>query len=201
MNLKVVAERQGRLQRPDQSRAALLAARHRHARHSDDQGRENEGDVTISANGNAPLQKWKVCVVGSADFGKGPVWFSTQLDEIEVARAVRRRHRSRAPSSIRATARRHREARAEAAVRGQGEAALLGLPPNTTADEQEITKDNTEVKFTVKADKTAPAGQHKQLFCQFTLAKDGETMTSAFAQGGILRIDKATVAKNEEPKK
>jgi len=78
---------------------------------------------------------------------------------------------------------------------------LLGLPPNTTADEKEITKDDAEVRFTVKAEQNAPAAQHKQLFCQFQLVKDGESMTNTFAGGGILRIDKASVAKNEAPKK
>jgi hypothetical protein len=39
------------------------------------------------------------------------------------------------------------------------------------------------------------------MFCQFTLSEDGEPMVSSFGNGGILRVDKATVAKNEEPKK
>ena len=39
---------------------------------------QNEGTITISANGNAPLQKWNICVVGSADFGKGAVWMIIQ---------------------------------------------------------------------------------------------------------------------------
>ena len=84
---------------------------------------------------------------------------------------------------------------------GKAKLTLSGLPPGVTAGEAEITKDDKEVKIEVKAAKDAQAGQHKQLFAQFTLVKDGEPMTTSFAQGGILRIDKATVAKNEEPKK
>ena len=53
------------------------------------------------------------------------------------------------------------------------------------------------MKFNVKAEQTTPAGQHRQLFCQFKLAKDGEEMTETFAKGGILRVDKGTVAKND----
>jgi hypothetical protein len=44
-------------------------------------------------------------------------------------------------------------------------------------------------------------GQHRQVFCQFKLAKDGDEMIGNFAQGGVLRVDKGAVAKNEEPKK
>ena len=162
---------------------------------------ENEGTIPISANGNAGLQKWKVCVVGNADFGKGPVWFSTQLEDIEIAAPLIAGKISRTfvdqGDSTTVTVSIDQKVPFE----GKAKIQLLGLPPSTTADEQEITKDTTEVKFNVKADKAAPAGQHKQLFCQFTLAKDGDQMTSSFAQGGILRVDKATVAKNEEPKK
>jgi hypothetical protein len=46
---------------------------------------ENEGSLQISANGNAQIAKWKICVVGSVDYGKGPVFISTQLIDLEVA--------------------------------------------------------------------------------------------------------------------
>jgi hypothetical protein len=162
---------------------------------------ETEGTINISANGNAAPLKWKLCVVGSADFGKGPTYFSTQLEEIEVqpplvSGQLVRTYVDQGDSTT-ITVKLDQKVPFE----GKAKLSLLGLPPNTTADEAEITKDSTEAKFTVKADKAAPAGQHKQLFVQFALQKDGDTMVSAFAQGGILRIDKATVAKNEEPKK
>ena len=53
----------------------------------------------------------------------------------------------------------------------------------------------------LKATPEAQVGQHKQLFVQFNLIKDGEPMVNSFAGGGILRVDKASVAKIEEPKK
>lgn len=162
---------------------------------------ENEGTVNISANANAAAQKWKICIVGSADFGKGPVYFSTQLQEIEVAPPLVTGQIARTfvdqGDSTTVTVKLDQKAPFE----GKAKVQLLGLPPSTTADEQEITKESTEVKFNVKADQAAPAGQHKQLFVQFSLEKNGDTMTSAFGQGGILRIDKESVAQNEAPKK
>jgi len=201
LNLKVVAERQNDFKGPISIALLYTPPGIGSAGTVQIKENENEGTVTISANGNAPLQKWKVCVVGSADFGKGPVWFSTQLVDIEAAAPfvggkIARTFVDQGESTT-VTVKLEQKIPFE----GKAKVALLGLPPNTSADEQEITKDDTEVKFTVRTEKTAPVAQHKQLFCQFHLVKDGETMTNTFANGGILRIDKASVAKNEEPKK
>ncbi len=161
----------------------------------------NEGTITISANANAAPAKWKLCVIGSADFGKGQVWFSTQLEEIEIQPSPVTGKIARSFVDQGDTTEVTVKLEHKTPFEGTAKLQLLGLPPNTTAEPQDITKETTEVKFIVKADKTAPAGQHKQLFCQFSLEKDGDTMTSAFGNGGILRVDKATVAKIEEPKK
>jgi hypothetical protein len=201
LNLKVVAERKN-----DFKGAISLALLHTPpglgtAGSAQIKENENEGIVTVSANGNAPLQKWKLCVIGSADFGQGTVWFSTQLVEVQVAAPFTSGKIARTfvdqGDSTTVTV----QLESKAPFEGKAKLQLVGLPPNTTADEQEISTETKEVKFTVKAEKNAPAGQHKQLFCQFSLTKDGEPMTSTFANGGILRIDKAAVAKNEEPKK
>ncbi len=162
---------------------------------------ETEGVVTISANPTAVPQKWKICIVGSADFGKGPVWFSTQLEEIEIAPPLVAGTLVRTFVDQGESTTMRVKLEQKVPFEGKAKVQLVGLPPNTTAEPKEFTKDDKEVEFTIKAGPTAPAGQHKQLLCQFTLEKDGDTMTSSFAQGGILRIDKGAVAKNEEPKK
>jgi hypothetical protein len=82
---------------------------------------------------------------------------------------------------------------------GKAQIALLGLPPNTSAEPVEITPESQEATLTIKTQANAPVALHKQLFCQFQLQKDGETMTSSFANGGVLRIDKAAVAKAQPP--
>src|SRR6185369_16132992 len=77
---------------------------------------------------------------------------------------------------------------------GKAKVALVGLPQGVTAEEKEITKDDKEVKFTLKATPEALVGQHKTLFASFTLLRDGEPMTNTIANGGILRVDKASAA-------
>ena len=199
MNLKVVAERKGDFKGPITIALLYSPPGIGNAGLQQIKENENEGVVTISANGNAPLQKWKVCVVGNADFGKGPVWFSTQLIDIEVAAPLIGGQLARTYVDQGDTTTMTVKLDQKAPFEGKAKLQLLGLPPNATAEPQEITKDATEAKFTIKAEKTTPAGQHKQLFCSFTLEKDGEQMTETFAQGGILRVDKATVAQNGAP--
>jgi hypothetical protein len=85
IDLKVVAERQGDFKGaislallyspPGTATAGTLQIK---------EG-ENEAVVTVSAADKAALQTWPICIVGSADFGKGPVWVSTQMAELEIA--------------------------------------------------------------------------------------------------------------------
>ena len=155
---------------------------------------QTEGSITISANGNAPVAKWKTCIVGTADFGKGPTWFSTQLFDLEVAppfvggTIVRTFIDQGGEGSMTV------KLDPKNAFEGKAKIALVGLPQGVTSEEREITKDDTEVKFTLKATPTAQVGQAKTIFASFTLVRDGETMTNTIASGGILRVDKATAA-------
>ena len=201
MNLKIVAERKNDFK--GQISVALLYAPPGIASAGTFQIREGENEtvVPISAAANAALAKWKICVVGSADFGKGTVWFSTQLAEVEVAApylagSIARTFVDQGDST-------NITVKLEQKVEFPGKAKLTlsGLPPGATAEEKEITKDDKEVKIVVKAAPDAQPGLHKQLFAAFTLVRDGEPMVSSFGQGGVLRVDKASVAKKEEPKK
>lgn len=201
MGLKVKAERQGDFKGPINLALLYAPPGIGSAGTVVIPAEKNDGIVTISANKDAALAKWKICVVGNADFGKGPVWLSTQLSDLEVAAPfvsgqVQRTFCDQGDGTV-VTVKLEQKIPFE----GKAKVSLSGLPPGVTAEEVEITKDSTEAKIPVKASKDAQPGQHKQLFATFTLLKGNEPMQTSFAQGGILRIDKATVAKNEEPKK
>ena len=153
---------------------------------------QNEGIITISAQGNAPIAKWKTAVNGTVDIGKGATWISTGLIDLEVA-----------PPFVAGTiVRTYVDQGSEGSMtlkldqkvpfEGKAKVALLGLPQGVTAEEKEVTKDDKEVKFVLKAAPDAQVGQHKTVIASFTLVKDGEPMTATIAGGGILRVDKAT---------
>jgi hypothetical protein len=77
---------------------------------------------------------------------------------------------------------------------GNAKIQLLGLPPNCTAKEKEITAKDDKVLFDVDTTDKSPAGQHESLFCAVTVIKNGEPITQTFAGGGVLRIDKPSAA-------
>ncbi len=199
MDLKVVAERQGDFKGPITLSVLYTPPGIGSPGTTQLKEGENEAKVTISANDKAPLQKWKICVVGSADFGKGPVWISTELGELEVAAPfingkIDRTFVDQGGETTISVKLEQKET-----FEGKAKVTLQGLPSGCTAEPQEIGKDDKEVKFTVKANKDAQVGQHRNLFCEFRLEKEGEPMTASFAQGGILRVDKgSSIAKNEE---
>ncbi|MEQ1859781.1 MAG: PPC domain-containing protein [Chthoniobacteraceae bacterium] len=155
---------------------------------------ENEGSLTISANSNAPAGKWKTCIVASVDTGKGPIWISTQLIELEIAPApvagsITRTFIDQGDEGSMTLKLEHKQP-----FEGKAKVQLVSLPNGVTCEEREITKDDKEVRFKLKAEPNAQAGQHKQVIARFILEKDGEPMMSSIAGGGILRVDKATVA-------
>jgi hypothetical protein len=155
---------------------------------------QKEGGITISANGGAPTRKWKTCIIGSVDLGKGATWISTGLLDLEVA----------PPFVGGSLVRTYIDQGGEGTMTlkldqkvpfdGKAKVALVGLPQGITSEEREITKDDKEVKFTLKAAPDALAGQHKTVFASFTLVRDGEPMTNTIASGGILRVDKNAAA-------
>jgi hypothetical protein len=156
---------------------------------------ENEGTLTLSATTAAPIKKWQIAVVGSTDSGTGNVWASTQLSDMEVVPPfvegkIARTFVDQGDKTTISV-----KIDQKTPFEGKAKIVLLGLPNKVTAEEKEFTKDDTEVKFDVQADKTSPAGRHAGLFCQVTIMQNGEPILQSIAQGGVLRVDPATVAK------
>ncbi len=153
---------------------------------------QNEGTITLSANGNAAPAKWKTCVIGSAAMSKGAVWISSELFDLEVSAPFVIGTLVRTSVEQNSTGSMTLKLDQKIAFDGKAKVALVGLPQGITADEHEITKDDKEVKFVIKADANAQTGQHKTLFASFTLLRDGEPMSTTIATGGILRVEKAS---------
>jgi hypothetical protein len=155
---------------------------------------QNEGAITLSANGTAAAAKWKTCVIGSAAMSKGAVWISSELFDVEIAAPFVIGTLVRANVEQNSTGSMTLKLDQKVVFEGKAKVALVGLPQGITADEHEITKDDKEVKFAITADAKAQIGQHKTLFASFTLLHDGEPMSSTIASGGILRVEKPTSA-------
>lgn len=153
---------------------------------------QNEGGITLSANGTAAAAKWKTCIIGSTAMSKGTVWISSELFDLEVAAPFIAGTLVRTSVEQNSTGSMTLKLDQKFAFDGKAKVALVGLPQGISADEHEITKDDKEVKFSLKAEAKALPGQHKTIFASFTLLRDGEQMSTTIASGGILRVEKAT---------
>lgn len=182
-------------------------------------GDKNEALLPLNASGGAQVRKWKIAVIGQSDMpappapaagqpapvpgsvpAAGPVWVSTQLAELEIAPPL-------VLGKIEMTATEQGKpapvlCKLDQKTRFDGKAKLqlLGLPPNTTAGDLEISADDKQAVFDVKVDAKTPAGQHNQLACLLTVIKDGEPIVQTVTSGGVLRVDPPPPPKADEPK-
>jgi hypothetical protein len=151
----------------------------------------SEGVINLSVNGEAPLKKWKLCILASADFGKGATWFSSDLFDFEVAEAPFTGTLVRTSVVQGGTAQVHLKLEQKSAFEGKAKLELLGLPNGVSSTPVEIDADAKEAVFTITAKPDAALGSQKQVTAQFTLSKNGQALSANCASGGLLRVDKA----------
>ena len=200
MNLKIVAERKKGYNEPitivpifnppgvGSASSATIAAG------------QNETLFPLNANVGAPVRKWKYVVLGVANVGNGPVWVSSQLATLEIAAPYLAFMMERAAGEQGKPAEMFCKVQHNTQFPGQAKVQLLGLPPKVTAPEATITKDTKEFAFKLTIDKTTPAGQHKNLFCQVVIMQNGEPVVHNVG-GSELRIDVPIAPKTPETPK
>lgn len=149
---------------------------------------QNEVLLPMNAAGNAQLRKWKTAVLGTATVGNGPVWVSSQLATYEVAAPFFVFQMERAASEQGKDTEIFCKIQQLTAFAGPAKVVVLGLPTKVTAPELQMTKDTKELAFKVTVDKTAPAGQHRNVFCQAVVMHNGEPVVHNVG-GTELRID------------
>jgi hypothetical protein len=81
---------------------------------------------------------------------------------------------------------------------GPAKVQLIGLPAKVTAPIVDLTKDAKEIAFPLTLDAAAPAGQHKNLFCQVIVTQNGEPIVQNVGSSE-LRVDKPLVAAAPTP--
>jgi hypothetical protein len=159
----------------------------------------NAAFYRLNASANAPTNTWPIAIVASARVKDGTAWVSSQMARLEVAPSFVLGRIDLASTERGKPARIVCKLEQKEPFEGKATVKLLGLPANTTAADQQITKDDSEVVFEVQTNEKSPAGLHKGLFLSATFTREGETVTQSFASGGVLRIDaprvKASVTK------
>jgi hypothetical protein len=161
---------------------------------------QTETVLPMNAAPNATVRKWKTTVLATSDFGKGPVWVSSQLATLEVGAPFVAFTMERAAGEQGKTTDLFCKLTQTTPFTGSAKVVLVGLPPKVTAPEATITKDTKELSFKLTIDKTSPPGQHNNLFCQVYIPQNGEAVLHNVG-GTQLRIDVPIPPKpNETPK-
>jgi len=156
---------------------------------------QKEGVIPLSANGDAPTRQWQIAVNGFANTDNGQLWVCSPYAPLEVA-----------PPFVTAKIERGYVEQGQSGTitcnltqnkpfDGKAKIQLLNLPNKVTAQDMEITSADQQVQFPITAEKGSQVGQKKDLFCLVTVIKDGEPVVHNIAQGGILRVGKATDTK------
>ena len=200
MKLKVVAERAKDFKGPISVRMLFNPPGVGAAAAVDMPADKDEVDYPISANDGAQPHKWKICVLGESDVN-GPVWVSSELEELEVAEPFMEMKIDMAaaeqgkPCSVVC----HVDNRVK--FEGKADVKLIGLPPNSTTSDTQLSSDDKQVVFNVATAVNTPVGQHGSLFCQVIVTKNGEQIVHNLARGGVLRVDPPPEPKKGEAPK
>jgi hypothetical protein len=159
---------------------------------------QNEVLLPLNANGGAPVRKWKYAVMGNAPIASGPVWVSSQLATIEISPPYLNLAIERGAVEQGKDTQMFVKPAVTKPFAGEAIIRLVGLPPKVTTGELKITKDTKEIAFPLKVDPTAPAGTHKNIFCQLVITENGEPVVHNLG-GSELRIDVPLPPKKDAP--
>ncbi len=155
----------------------------------------------VNANGNAPTRTWKIAMTATSDESKGAVWTSTQLGSLTVAEPLVGMTIDMVAGEQGKTAQILCKITQITPFEGKATVTLFGFPPKVTIAQpmKEITKDDTTLVFEADVAADAPVGQHKTLFGQIVIMKDGEPIAHNLAGSSVFRIDAPPKPKPNQP--
>lgn len=159
---------------------------------------QNEALFTLNANGGAPVRKWKYVVMGNAATPTGPVWVSSQLATIEIAPVYMNVVIERGAVEQGKDTQMFVKITNTKPFAGNAKVNLIGLPTKVTTTPLEFNKDTKEIAFPIKVEPTAPAGIHRNLFCQVIVTENGESVLHNLGNSE-LRIDVPLPPKKDAP--
>lgn len=150
--------------------------------------KQTETILPMNAAPGAQVRKWKTAVLGVANVAGGPVWVSSQLATIEVAPPFVAFQMERGAVEQGKNTDIFTKVQVLTPFVGPAKVTLVGLPPKVTTAQLDLTKDTKELAFKLAVDKTAPPGQHRNIFCQVVVTANGEPILHNVG-GTELRID------------
>lgn len=163
---------------------------------------QNEVAYPINAAGNAAEGAWKLAVQASADMDGGRVYVASPHVTVTVAPHLVTGAITLTTTEVAKPTQVVCKLNHVTSFDETAELQLYGLPNGCAAKPRPVTKGDAEIVFDVTTAENSPVGQHKSLFCQIVVQRNGEAIVQSLAGGGVLRIDKprpAPVAQTPAP--
>jgi hypothetical protein len=155
----------------------------------------------INATPKAEVRKWRTAVVANATVKGGAAYVSSQLATLEIAEPFLAGKIALTKVERGQTVKLVCTLEQKVPFEGIAIARLVGLPPNVTAEDVELTKDSKEAVFAVVTNDKSPVGTHKNIFCRVVITRECEPIAHVIASGSVLRIDPAKSATLADAKK
>ena len=159
----------------------------------------DEITLPVSVSPTAPLNKWPLCVIANADFGTGVTWFSSKVFDFEVVESPLAGALVRTSLSQGAEGSMKLNLEQKTDFDGAVKIELLGLPNGVIAEPQQVDAKTKQVIFPLKAKSDAALGMQKQVTAQFTIEKNGVSISANCASGGIVRVDRGELIASAKP--
>ena len=150
---------------------------------------ENSVIYTLNASGAAPAKDWKIAMLAQATVSNGTAFVSSQLATLKVAEPFLLGKLEMTNVLVGNSTKMVCKLDQKVPFDGQASVKLLGLPSGVTADDKQITKDQTEVVFNLTTATNAMKGLHKTLFCSIVIVKGDEHITQSVGSGGVIRLE------------
>jgi len=161
-------------------------------------GDATEAVIAVNAAGNAAIRESMIAVRCTSKHGNGqyevvtpfvPLRVEEQYVTFEFTQGAIEQGKE-IPYLVNVTKRKDFE--------GEATVELLGLPANTTAEPVKLTKDTTELQFTIKAAENAAVGMNQNLICRVEVPENGTTINHSLGNGK-LRVDKPAPPPKDMP--
>jgi hypothetical protein len=160
---------------------------------------KNEGYFSVSANGNAELKTWKVCVLGEANAGRGVVCSASALTDLEIADHFVSMKMNLATVQQGGKGEIVTEVEEVKGFNGEAKVKVFGLPAKATAEEVTLKKGDAELKIPMQTALDTPVGQQKNVFCEIVFNEGGKEYRQRAGMGGIVRVDPAPKVVEKAP--
>jgi hypothetical protein len=149
---------------------------------------QTETVINMNAAGNAAVGEWMIACRTISNVKNGSVEGGTPFVKLRVEEPYMNLKFAQgavnqgAETSYVVTVEKRKD------FEGEAQVTLVGLPANSTCEPLKLTKDMTELVFTIKAAENTPQGMNKNLICQVQVPEAGQAVAHNLGNG-VLRVD------------